>query len=259
MIALTASRTILDRFVTELDAQTPLRGPRLAPDPSLGTAEDRDAARMAWAGRVVDEHRSVVVFSELLTRLARAEAPFDALCAVQRLIGDELRHVKLCAEMSACFGPLEGLAIDLGDLGLPSTDAPDAVRALEIVARELVVGEAESVKVLRAYRDATTDRACFAALELLLVDEVRHAAAGRALFDRLRAAFDPALLAPLLADLPATLEADRRHIASAHAAGAFGGPGRCYGASIRPDEAPPVPDPVDSRPDDGARRGAVRP
>jgi hypothetical protein len=251
MIALEPSRTILDRFVLELDAQAPTRRPALAPDLSLGTAEDRDAAQMAWAGRVVDEHRSVIVFSELLTRLARAEAPFDALCAVQRLIGDELRHVRLCAQMSAGFASLGALAIDLEDLGLPPTDAPDAVRALEIVARELVVAEAESVRVLRAYRDAATDPACHAALELLLLDEARHAAAGRALFDRLVAAFDPALLAPLLAELPATLEADRLHIATLHAASATGGPGRCYGASIRPGEAPPIPH-------DGAERGAVR-
>jgi hypothetical protein len=43
------------------------------------------------------------VFSELLGLLADLEAPFAALCAVQRLIGDELRHTQLAATVVDCL------------------------------------------------------------------------------------------------------------------------------------------------------------
>lgn len=236
MIDLAPSGTLLDRFVRDLDAQAP-RPLDLQPELERGDARDRRCARFAWAARVVDEYRSVVVFSELQGCLARAEAPFDALCAVQRLIGDELRHARLCAAVSDWFGPFDALTVDLSDLALPPTDDAPEVRAVEIVARELVVAEDESVRVLRAYRDATTDPACHRALSILLVDEVRHAAAGRALFDRLVAAF-AGRLDDLLERLPATLARDRAHIVAQHQAGADGAPGRMFGASIRPDEAP---------------------
>src|SRR5207302_7861157 len=59
--------------------------------------EDVRAARLAWASRIIDEQRSVVVFSELLCLLAEAQAPLEALATVERLIADEARHVSLCA------------------------------------------------------------------------------------------------------------------------------------------------------------------
>lgn len=234
MIELTSSGPTLARFVRELDAQAPRRvDPRRVGLEGASPA-DVEAAWLGWASRIVDEHRSVVVFTELLGLLAAAAAPYEALCAVQRLIGDELRHVRLCAEMAAAFGPLEELDVDLQGLGLPPRSEPELARAIAIVARELVVAEGESILALRAYRDAATDPGCRDALALLLADEARHHATGRHLLERLLAWAPPDVID--LAELERTMCRDALEIRDAHRRGARGGPGRRYGVSIRPSE-----------------------
>lgn len=239
MIELATTTPTLARFVADLEAQAPRVRARGDVDIRGASIEDREAAWLGWASRIVDEHRSVIVFSELLGHLASVAAPYETLCAVQRLIGDELRHVRLCAEIAGSFGSLDALEIDLEGLGLPPSTDPPAARALAIVARELVVAEGESVAVLRAYRDAATDPICRDALSLLLADEARHYAAGRHLFDRLVASLDRDAIAPMLERLPALMRDDAIAIREAHRRGATGGPGRCYGVSITADEAPP--------------------
>jgi hypothetical protein len=238
MIALETGTPTLDRFVKELAREAP-RTLVLTPDVEGADERDRAAAWIGWASRIVDEHRSVIVFSELLGLLATIGAPFPALAAVQRIIGDELRHVHLCAELSSAFGPLERLVIDLDELGLPPRgEEPPGSRALRIVVRELVVGEGESIAVLRAYRDAATDPACKEALSLVLMDEARHHAVGRHLEALLRRTLSPGEL-EAAGDLATVALADAAHIRAAHRAGATGGPGRRFGVSIRPSEAPP--------------------
>ena len=188
---------------------------------------------MVWANRVVDEYRSVAVFSELLLLLAEIEAPYDALCAVQRLIGDELRHTQLCATVVGWLGGAGDLNIDLSGLTLPSRRRqPAAARALRIIGRELVVAEEESVPVLVAYRDATSQPEIAAVLGILVTDEARHAAAGRSLWrvfaqGRLANATQRAR-----ADICAEMAADRASLREAHAATAHGGAGRGLGASL---------------------------
>jgi hypothetical protein len=226
MIELSTDVSIFRRFTSDLDASSPRNVPE-APDLSRFARADIDAARLAWAGRIVDEYRSVAMFSELLRLLSDMEAPYPTLCTVHRLIGDELRHTELTARVVGWLGGHADLAIDLADCGLaprrPDETAID--RALMIVARELVVGEQESIYALAAYRDATTEPAIKAVLELVLLDEVRHAAAGRALFAMLTGEDDRERLAPLLADDQATLR-------ETYAASARGGPGRALGGSI---------------------------
>lgn len=239
MIDLATTTPTLARFVRELDAQSPRARSHRRADLAGAAPEDVEVAWLGWASRIVDEHRSVIVFSELLGHLASIAAPYETLCAVQRLIGDELRHVRLCAEVASFFGPLDALAIDLDGLGLPPSADPPAARALAIVARELVVAEGESLAALRAYRDAATDPACRDALSILLADEARHYAAGRQLFDRLVGRLDRRVIAPMLDALPALMRRDAIAIREAHRRGATGGPGRRYGVSIRADEAPP--------------------
>lgn len=231
MIELATDQTVLRRFASELDASA-LRPTPERPDLSRHAAIDRDAARFAWASRIVDEYRSVAVFGELLHLLAELEAPYDALCAVQRVIGDELRHTRLCAEVLDWLGGADDFDIDLAGLGLPprDPDEPIAARALAIIGRELVVAEEESVHVLAAFRDSTTEPAIRAVLGILLVDEARHAAAGRALYRALSAGPIGAAAGPALAALTATMDADRADLRARYAAGAIDGPGRALGA-----------------------------
>jgi hypothetical protein len=222
MIELTTDDRLLARFVTQLDETSPRSLPA-APDLTCYAHEDREAARIAWATRVYDEYRSVAIFAELLALLTDVEAPFAALCAVQRLIGDELRHTQVTATVVEWLGGHADLEIDLRAPGLPPrSNEPAAERARKIIAREIVVAEEESIYALAAYRAATTAPAIRAVFDLLLVDEVRHAATGRALL-RLVGTDD---------DLEAIANADRAELRARYADSARGGAGRALGACI---------------------------
>lgn len=230
----------LERFVRELDAAAGEPLDVLTPDLTGATDAELDAAQMGWALRIVDEYRSAVRFTRLLSDLLAIEAPFASLAAVQRLIGDELRHARLCARLAASFGSLEGVRVDLSDLDWLGAERPPAERALEIVVRELVIGEGESIACMRAYRQATMDPAAVAVLDALLLDEARHYATGQHLEALLLEAFPS--LAPFHASLEPQLMDDVRAIRGQHRAGATGGPGRRYGVSITLAEAPPAVD-----------------
>ena len=224
MIAWSTDVRMFRRFVAELcPAVAP---PQLDVYPLVA----REAARLAWATRIVDEYRSVAVFSELLRLLADLEASFPAQCAVHRLIGDELRHTEITAEVVGWLGGTGGLSIDLSDVGLPPRADGERVlaRALAIAGRELVVAEEESIYALAAYRHATTEPAIRAVLDGILADEVRHAAAGRALFAELA----PRATAPELAAVRAQMDDDRRTLRAEYLASAVGGPGRELGGCI---------------------------
>lgn len=236
MIDLHSHGPTLARFVRDLEAQAPRAFDPSAIDCARADPDDVHAAWTGWASRIVDEYRSVVVFTELLSHLAVIAAPFEMLCAVQRLIGDELRHVQLCAQVASVFAPLEGLEIDLEGLSLPPSEEPPGLRALAIIGRELVVAEGESIAILRAYRDATSDVGCRAALTTLLQDEARHYATGRALYAQLVGHVD----VEAAHALESVMQADAVTIRAAHRRGATGGPGRRFGVSIQKGEAPPA-------------------
>lgn len=234
MISLDSRDAVLARFVRELDSQSPLCIDDVPPpDVARFDARDVEAARWSWSARVVDEYRSIVVFSELLRCLGEAAAPFPVLCAVQRLIGDELRHVALCARVAGWFGAEKRLEIDLARLGLPPSDKEPIARAYEIVVRELIAAEGESVLVLAAYRDVATDPAIRRAFEILVIDEARHYAAGRSLRFALEDAF------PALGGLDDAIAADIAHMRSVYRRAAeLGGAGRSLGASITTADLP---------------------
>ncbi len=219
------------RGYTELDAL--LAGESLDALVVLSPTEthgaDLDAALEAWAGRVVDEYRSVLVFSELLHLLGQIEAPFSNLAAVQRLLGDELRHTRLCADVVRELDVAQRVHIDLTELALPPADDPAVVRAYTIVVRELAVAEQESVRALRAFRDACDEPVLRSVFAILLQDEVRHAALGRHLEQSLRGGFG---LDELATELAPRLDEDRASLRTIYRASAVGGPGRRLGACL---------------------------
>ncbi|MBA3500015.1 MAG: ferritin-like domain-containing protein [Myxococcota bacterium] len=226
MIVRSTKVALFRRFVAELEGAAP----RDAPDLSAYDDAAREAARFAWATRIVDEYRSVAVFAELLRLLTDLEASYPAQCAVHRLIGDELRHTELTTRVVEWLGGLDGLAIDLADVGLPPRDASESalVRALHIIGREIVVTEEESIYALAAYRNATTEPSIRAVLDEILVDEVRHAAVGRALMAELVGRLDDAEQARL----EGVMREDRAHLREVYLASARGGAGRTLGGSI---------------------------
>jgi hypothetical protein len=236
MPALEARDPALARFVRELEAQAPVEIGDLRPDLSRASPEDREAAQIVWANRVLGEYRGVIVFTELLAALAEAAAPNEALCAVQRVLGDELRHVRLCTTVVDWLGGWEVLELDLAGQRMERSTDPAPARALEICARELSLVESESVLLLRAHLRPQLDPAIRRVLELLLADEARHAAAGRAIEALLEATYDEAVLAPAKARLAARLDEERAHLRALARARAVGGPGRALGAGLRAED-----------------------
>jgi hypothetical protein len=239
MIDLSLREPVLSRFADELEREAPLSLEGLAPDLSRARREDVDAAFVAWTARIVDEYRSVVVFSELFGLFAEIEMPYAALAAVSRLVDDELRHTRLCARVAEAFGDLGRLDIDLSDLGPPKTGGTSVGRAFELVVREIVVAETESVRVLAAYRDAASDPFSRIALSILLRDEVRHAAAGRKLEALMRARLPEARFGDALERVARARREDTAHIRRIYDESATGGPGRAFGAAIGPEDMAP--------------------
>jgi hypothetical protein len=207
-----------------------------APDLARASDDDREIGRRAWASRIVDEYRSVVVFGELFSLLAAVPAPLPALATVQRLIADELRHVQLCIKVVAWLGGLGALELELTGLGLPPSPLSPGARALEVVSRELIVAETESLHALRAYRDATTDPGVRAVMDTIVKDELTHARAGHELAAILGSLLPADELAALEPELRETMEQDRAHIRRIHLDGAREGPGRPFAASVRREE-----------------------
>ncbi len=232
MIALSTDDRYLARFVDDLRTQQPTSIDGMKPDFGRLSDADVEAGRLVWAARIADEYRSIVVFGELCSLLARGNAPFAAQCAIQRIIGDELRHVEVCATVNQWLGGRDDLAIDLTEMALPPSDAPALDRAFEIVLRELVVAETESVRAMAAYRDATSDAAVRRAMELLLADEVRHATAGRHLARELAPLVSP----EMRAEADQIVAAERTYIRAGYRASGTRGPGRSVGASLTREE-----------------------
>ncbi|MGK3964978.1 ferritin-like domain-containing protein [Sorangium sp. So ce118] len=237
MIDLATDDPILARFARDLDAQASIGaadGPGARPELDRFTTEDIEHAQLAWSHRVMGEYRGVVIYTELLAALVEAEAPYPALAAVHRIIGDELRHTRLCAEVVGWLGGWESLHLDLGGQRMPRTDDPPAARALEIAARELVLVEEESVRTLHAHVRAAEEPSIWRVFESLLRDEVRHAAAGRSLVALIERSYPEGELAAVQARLHARLPDERRHLREQALARAVGGPGRQLGAKLVP-------------------------
>jgi hypothetical protein len=155
---------------------------------------------------------------------------------VQRVIGDELRHTWMCAEVVGWLGGMSDLAIDLDGLGIVPSDEPSAARVLEIVTRELVVAETESIRVLEAYRNATTEPLIRGVMDSLLCDEVRHAATGRELQTLLEQSLPFGPTARMRERLPGVLVEDRARLRALYRDNARGGAGRGLGAALLPDD-----------------------
>jgi hypothetical protein len=141
-------------------------------------ARERAAAIATWRGRMVNETVSSRVFAGLLPQLLRAGLPARRLQACATMIGDELRHGRMCAAVVHALGG-EALA-DLPEL----PDVPDHADAgpLEAVLRNVLsiccLSETVAVALLSAERLELEPPALRQTLEAILADEVQHARFG---------------------------------------------------------------------------------
>jgi hypothetical protein len=137
------------------------------------------AARQAWTGSAFQEHRTAAACASTLRALIEARAPLDLVGMAAQFPLDEVVHVELCARMAMELGGGTELIQDPDDLCLDRDPLlPPLLRAADLVTRFFCVGEALSIPLLRATRDAASHPLPRAVLGQIVKDEVAHGVFG---------------------------------------------------------------------------------
>jgi hypothetical protein len=148
-------------------------------DVSPFAAEDVVAARQAWTSAAFQEHRTAAACASTLRALIEARAPLDLIAMASQFPLDEVVHVELCARMAMELGGGTELIQDPDDLCLDrDVSLPPLLRAADLVTRFFCVGEALSIPLLRATRDAASHPLPRAVLGRIVKDEVAHGVFG---------------------------------------------------------------------------------
>jgi hypothetical protein len=135
--------------------------------------EVREQGRRTFQQRALDEQRSLVAFTELLSGLSRAGAPIDVIGSMTRVVRDEALHVDLCGRMVERLGGWSGAAPEPRWASFPST-WPLSQRVFASVLGSLCLGETLSVALFRCARESATDPVAHQVLTRMLADESMH-------------------------------------------------------------------------------------
>jgi hypothetical protein len=131
--------------------------------------------REQWRTRMVFEHRSSTVFSQLAGQLFEANASLDAKLVMLRMSQDELRHTGTCAEVIVALG---GEAEGEADLALERLAEHEGTSPEQRAMRNVIYTTCCSELVACARFVATLDRMSDPYLRdanrRLLADEVLH-------------------------------------------------------------------------------------
>lgn len=162
-------------------------------------------ARDAWLRRMLHEHHSATIFSNLLPQLMEAEVSLDVKAVTLRMAMDELRHASLCAGMVKLLGGAPELEADLRTDPLPRHE--DATRFEAALRNALFAGLSETVALalLTQERELATEPTARAVLQQLSGDEVLHAKLGWGLLAQAKERLDDAGWARLDRYLPLAL------------------------------------------------------
>ena len=137
----------------------------------------RDRGRRSFVLRALDEQRSLLAFSELLSELCESGAPIDVIGSLARVVRDEALHVDLCDRVVRALGGWDAEAPEpqwvRSDKRLPLRR-----RVLATVIGSLCVGETVSVQMIRGVRESASDPVTHAVLTRMLADESFHSRFG---------------------------------------------------------------------------------
>lgn len=140
----------------------------------------------AWTLRSEEERRSAAIFSDLLALLIDGDVPLGVLAEVHAIVGDEIRHARMCADMAHALGAPAPLTRVLPRVGPePVTAGERRRRAMEIVLIEGAIGETISSALFAAGRRSTEDARARATLSRILEDEAQHARSFWTILDEL--------------------------------------------------------------------------
>jgi hypothetical protein len=165
-----------------------------------GTLSPRDfppvlveRARVAWTSGAFSEYCTAAAFAEILAALLAVRAPVDLIGMAGDFVADEMLHVELNARMAMELGGAAPRHADFDDLvALPDASLGALQRASELVVRTCCVGEALSVPMLAATKDAAVHPLTRAVLARIVRDEAHHARFGWLYLEWAAARFDDA-------------------------------------------------------------------
>jgi len=167
----------------------------IAPEPSA-------RVRQEWQHRIAAEYGSAAITQHFVLWLIQIGASPDLIDDGLAIVADELAHAQLSAEVYAAAGGAAPPAIDRRNLELPRrADRPLEDDLLTAALQVFCLNETVAVPLFAHLREATTVDVARAALDRILLDEVRHRDFGWACLDW-------ALTTPLAAGLPALAAAE---------------------------------------------------
>ena len=144
---------------------------------SVEDPQERERGRRSFILRALDEQRSLLAFSELLTELCVTGAPIDVIGSMSRVVRDEAHHVDLCDKVVKALG---GWGAKSPEPGWVRTNKKLSLkrRTLQMVLGSLCIGETVSVAMIAGVREHTTDPATHEVMTRLLADESFHSRFG---------------------------------------------------------------------------------
>ncbi|MEO6772204.1 MAG: ferritin-like domain-containing protein [Kofleriaceae bacterium] len=130
--------------------------------------------REEWRARIAAEYMSAAIAQQVTLWLIQAGAPPELIDAGLAIVADELAHSRLSHEVYAAAGGTTPPVLVREHLGLPRHDAVLELDLLAAVVRVFCLGETVAVPLFNHLRAACTEPIARAALDRILVDEVRH-------------------------------------------------------------------------------------
>jgi hypothetical protein len=136
-------------------------------------------ARGRWTELAFNEHRSIILMSQLVQALGEAQAPLDLHSMACAFPLEELVHAEVCARFASRLGGAADIAV-ASVATSQETDAglTPAQRCHELVVRFCCVGETLSKRWLARMRERVTHPLVQAVLSRILRDEARHSSFG---------------------------------------------------------------------------------
>jgi hypothetical protein len=126
-----------------------------------------------WRARIAAEYGSAAITQHLVLWMIQLGAPPDLLEAGLAIVGDELAHAKLSADVYAAAGGTQPPAIDRERLGLARAGTLE-LDVLRACVRVFCLGETVAVPLFSHLRAGCTEPVARTALDRILRDEVRH-------------------------------------------------------------------------------------
>jgi hypothetical protein len=143
--------------------------------------------RAEWHARIAAEYTSAAITQTLTLWLMQLGAPPDLIHAGLEIVGDELVHSRMADETYRAAGGSEPPAIGMAQLQLEPLEAALPLDVLRVCLQSFCLGETVAVPLFSRLREGCTVAAARAALDRVLVDEVRHRDFGWDLLDWLTA------------------------------------------------------------------------